>query len=164
MMGIDVHFQRFSDIVLSDLIGAEGVFVAWEPNALVATFVGQGELLEGIGLTRQLFQKVNDGVVALIDTGDHEDDMCRAVEAKTVLLEAADQCGLWPRENDLDRHVDFVDSLHGLGCRFRLGITGRDPLVHPSRGVLDSRRQVEMWPAEELEWEMEMPWRPAGRR
>lgn len=150
MYTIDVEFQRFRDVNLTELIGAIGVYVIWDSRAIARpTYIGEGNILkrftDHVQRDGRRFAYPWNGYVAIIfgSTRSVHKEESKAVER--LLLDVAD---------DTDR-MPIVNVHPGSGssvlhfCRnetLRVAVFGYDPLLPPAKArPLSTPREIKAW-------------------
>jgi hypothetical protein len=141
VISIDLYFQRFCDISLSDVYDQTGVYIIWNGKALVRpTYIGEGNVLRRFAdhIKKPWAVRPIDGVMAFIEGVTERRKKAYAELAEVVLLLEADRINRYPTQNQAPGKVRAAlrKTLRAQGHNIRtirLHISGCDPFVPPER-------------------------------
>ncbi len=155
-------FQRLSDVSVTDLIGAVGVYVIWDGKARARpTYIGEGTILQRLAQHAERFAWPFDGYVAI--TGDigtvtakHEAEIL-----KTVLLAVAADTDRLPNNNKAPGDTRAIGKIFRSHNTLRIRVSGYDPLGIPwqARQMNGSKVATLRILDEELPPSLEHQWR-----
>jgi hypothetical protein len=135
MYTIRTQFQLFREVDLSELIGANGVYVIWDSYAKARpTYIGEGNLLsrfaKHVERDGRRFAQPWNGYVAIISGSTHNVHKEESKAVERLLLDIAKETDRLPGANDNPGSKSAV-LYYCQSETLRIAITGYDPLISP---------------------------------
>lgn len=175
MYTIPVHFRRFSDLHLGDLIGATGIYVIWDANAVYKpTYIGEGIVLKRLSdhTARDFrrFARPWDGYVALFEANTSGVLKLASQIAEKLLLDVGFTTDRFPSANRSRGSTAAVTGVLKHEA-IKVSVRGFDPYSDPALGRrLSGSRSIRARPEAgrsywiEHDWRLRRIGRPLGGR
>jgi hypothetical protein len=162
VISIDLFFQRFCEISLSDAYDQTGVYIIWNGRAVVRpTYIGEGNVLRRFveHMKKPWAARPIDGVMAFIEDLTEARRKAYAELAEAVLLLEADRINRYPTQNQAPgkARAALRKTLRAQGHSartIRLHISGRDPFVPPERYSNCEGKAVVLRETPDSNWEL----------
>ena len=160
MLRIDLHFQRFCNVSLTDIYDETGVYVIWNGKAKARpTYIGEGNVLRRFvdHLKKPWAHRPIDGVLAIIGNVQESKKKPYAELVEAVLLFEANRINRFPTKNQspgkaksaLEKSLKYQG--HNIRT-IRLIISGRDPLIDPIKPPIKDNKIVVLKQCEDGDW------------
>jgi hypothetical protein len=164
MYTIHAHFYRFADVNFGSLIGAVGVYIIWDAQAIAKpTYIGEGIVLkrftEHTRRDTRRFPRPWHGYVALISGSTRGVHKYESLAIERLLLDVARDTDRLPSANRRPGSAKAVVSF----CRnelLRVFVRGFDPLLPPREArPLQRPKLIDAWLKDERPYTFAHDWR-----
>lgn len=158
---INVEFDVFDQVALSDLFRMTGVYVIWDRRAMARpTYIGEGSILRRLVHQSSRFDRPLLGYVAIL--GDAQNRTAKRVGqiVETLLLYVGDETDRHPTRNRAVGQGKAITAICRGHGTLRVNVQGFDPFTKPwQTRPLTRAKRIVLRDQGECRWKVEHDWR-----